>query len=362
MAEQDDVQGRQTSRRTRSSRKTSPVPDNDWPGTDESVATFSPRRTLHGDIDASKVGSISSGAHRRPGPTAKVPTTPTRSSLTRSSSMSTRNPSAAAPGLPRAATVPHHHRWPAYIYEEEDNSRSDSRRSGSRRDVSPPSAHLYRSMAGSRKSSRTSLSESDADLTTSTQEETARKVVHSTHVHTQPSPPPRVPAPPKSRKDVIYEEDIQMERRERRPRLRREDTLIQEEERRQPRPKARRDELLYPDELERECDEHRPKPRRGELLYDVDSEAEPLPKPRRGEVIYEEDCEVPPKYNPFLDRPRTPPREPSRAPSRAASRAPSSMQDKHRSLGKEHRRSSTIDEPQSRSRSRQRLSKRYASH
>jgi hypothetical protein len=268
--------------------------------------------------------------------------------------MSIRNPSATAHGLSRAATVSHH-RWPAHIYEEEDRSRSDSRRSG--RDTSPPSAHLYRSMAGSRPSSRTSLSESDADtdVTTSTSEETAEKHAHSRRIPRQAPLPPRVPKPPKSRNEVVYEEDVVVDRRERRPKLRREDTLTQEGERRESRLKPRREELLYPEELD---GGHRSRPRTVDMVYDDDSGEEPLPRPRRGEVIYEEDAEVPPKYNPFLDGPKTP----LPGPSRATSRAPSSRHERHTNLSKEHRRSSTIDEHHSRSHSKQRLSKRYTFH
>ncbi|KAB5571997.1 hypothetical protein GE09DRAFT_1216599 [Coniochaeta sp. 2T2.1] len=267
--------------------------------------------------------------------------------------MSARRPSAAAaPGLMRANTVSS--RWQAHnIYEEEDRSRSDSRRSDSRRDLS---SHLYRSMAGSRRSSRTSLSESDADtdITTSTQDE---KHLHSKHVPPAAPPPPRVPKPSKSRKDVIYEEDAPVERRDRRPRLRREETWMEEEEPRIPRSKSRRrEEPLYREETEREIEEPRSRPRR-EVVYDDDSDPEPLPRPKRGEVIYEEDCDTPPKYNPFIDGPTTPPRGPSRAPSRA----PSVMHEKHRTSGKEYKdyRSRTVvDEPPSRSRSRHRTSNR----
>lgn len=323
---------------------------------------ISPHWTLRGDIDySSGAGSISSVAHRPPGPAATVPSTPTRSSLARSSSMSARNP-IAAPGLSRAATVAHH-RWPSYIRDEEDNSRSDSRRSWSRRDTSP-SAPLYRSMAGSRRSSRTSLSESlaDTDATFSTSEETPGKHIHPRHTSQNPPPPPRVPKPPKSCKGGIYEEDVGAGRRARRPRLRLEDTLLEEEEGRRSRSRSRprREDLLYPGDLQRELQEQRPTPRRNDLVYEDDSEQEPLPTPRRGEVIYEEDVDVPPRYNPFRDGLTAPSRCHSRAPSRSASRPPSGRQARQPSVGREQRGSAAIDEHDSRSRSKQRLSKRYA--
>jgi hypothetical protein len=360
MAARDDLQGRQFPRRAR------PLCTNDWLETDEPIATFSPRRTLLGDTDVPDFGTISSSSYRRPGPSAKVPTTHTRSSLTRSSSTSMRNPSAAVPGLSRAATLPHQHRWPAHIYDDEDNARSDSRRSGSRRDTSPPSAPLYRSMAGSRPSSRTSLSDPDADTdsATSSSEETPGKHVYSKRTPAQPLPPPRVPKPPKSHKGVIYEEDVAIDRHGKRPRLRREDTLLQEEERRRSRSKSkprRQEELLYPEECDREAVRARSHTRRADAGYDFDSEPEPLPELRRGKVIYEEDCEVHEKTNPFLEGLPTASRGPSRGPSRAASRAPSIRQAKAQgsSSGRDLRRSSTMDRPLSRSPSRQRLSKRY---
>lgn len=366
MADSDDAEGRQTARRTKPSRKTSLVPDNDWPRRDEPAATSSPRRRLHGDIDSWEIGTISSSARRRPGSTAKVPTTPTRSPLTRASSMSARNPSAAAPGLSRAATISH--RQPAYIYDDEDNSRSDSRRSRSRRDVSPRSAHLYRSMPGSRRSSRTSLSEPDADtdFTSSTEDERTSKhgkALQSKHIAPQPlpSPPPRVPRPPRSRRDVIYEEDDIVESRGRRPRLMREETLYEadRERERNPRAQPRAEELLYPQDSERECKEPRSRPRRGQVAYDVDCASEILPRARHGEVIYEEDCETTPKDNPFLDGTRTL----SIRPSRASSRAPTHVHESYPSDRKAGRRSSTvIDEALSRSRSRHRPDKKYASH
>lgn len=239
----------------------------------------------------------------------------------------------AAPGLSRAVTAPHH-RWPAHMYEEEDNSPSDSRRSE------------YRSMAGSRRSSRTSLSESlaETDATTSTSEEMPGKHVRPRRISQNPPPPPRVPKPPKSCKEAIYQEDVGVGHRERRPRLRREDTVLEEEERRRSRSKRRREELWYPKEREIERQEQRPKHQRNDLVYDDDSEQDPLPTPRRGEVIYEEDLEAPPTYNPFRDGPKTP--------SRSRSRPPLTRQSRHPSMGR--------DEHESRSRSKQRLANRYA--
>lgn len=195
MAGLDDIRGHRSSRRRRHAR-TSPSPrENDWTGTDEPRLPNSPRWEREGDIEPS--GNSTTSHHRCP--------TSNRALVPRSSSM--RTPNSAVPVLTRAATAPS--RWPAYIIEEEDGSRSDSRRSGSRRDRSTPSAHLYRSTPDSGPSLETSLSESDeeTEATVSTEDETERRPsekvrssrqhLHQHHDHR------RAPR----REDIIYEED-----------------------------------------------------------------------------------------------------------------------------------------------------------
>ena len=171
---------------------------NDWTATDEPPLPDSPRwRRRREDIEPYEF---------------TAPSPPGRSPFNRPrpppSSMSMHAPDPAIPGLTRTVTVPV--RRPTFYYEEEDRSRSDSRRSGSRRDRSPPSAHLYRSTPDSVRSSRTSVtdnSDQDTDATASTRDETERK----------PSPTKllRAPQPPRRRTSsraprrakVIYQED-----------------------------------------------------------------------------------------------------------------------------------------------------------
>ncbi|KAJ9132512.1 RBR-type E3 ubiquitin transferase [Pleurostoma richardsiae] len=152
--------------------------------------------------------------HRRPSTSVRAAAHSISSSVT-----SMRLPrSSTMPLMTRPTTTVAHRRltakdsWP---YDEDRISRSDSRRSGSRRDVSPPSAHQYRSTPDTRRSSRTSVSESDdeTDVTVSTQDEreerSPRRQVKDLYVvpverrrrrHHQSRPR-------KTQQEIIYEEE-----------------------------------------------------------------------------------------------------------------------------------------------------------
>lgn len=225
MAGTGDVQGRRSSqRRTHST----PVRQNDWTGTDELPPSFSPHlRPPRPRVYTETIDVVpTTPSQRRLTSSTRASTTVRSTPSIRPSTSSMRTLSAPVPMLSRAATV-HHHPWQQYpyqahpyIYEEEDRSRSDSRRSQSRRGISPLSGNFYQSMAGSRPSSRTSVSDSD--------EET----------HEIPRPP-KVPPPPQSRRaetqyaETQYGDDDRSTRRSRsRP----------------------------------------PPPRRGEVIYEEDSE------------------------------------------------------------------------------------------
>lgn len=252
MADQDSVRnGRRMFRQRGEVQPLSSSPalsGNDWPPTQDKVGSIPPRHhsmAVAAEVEDSEteVGTISSAAQRRrrrrqqlaqktrpppaapdsppsiepdyePDPLTRHPRT-RQSSLARTATGLSMRPS-TVPGLTRSQTAPH--RWPPHIYEEEaDNSRSDSRRSGSRRNASP----LYRSMTGSKLSSRTSLSDEGeedvhTDDTTSTPEEirvirkhkSVQQQKQSRNVVPPPAPPPpRVPNLPTRRGEVIYEED-----------------------------------------------------------------------------------------------------------------------------------------------------------
>lgn len=240
MAGLDDNRGHRSSRRRRHSRKSPSLLENDWAGTGASHLPDPPRWQPGGD-DIEHLGEYSSmpEAPQPPPPTppspppppARCPTLSNRALVQRSSSM--RTPNSAVPVLTRATTAPV--RRPTYILEEEERSRSDSRRSGSRRDRSPPSAQLYRSTPDSCRSSRTSLSESDeeSEATASTDDDDVnngggkrdrrrgKRVVtvpraqhhHQQHHHQHQNHPRGSTRPTRAREEIIYEEDSDRETR-----------------------------------------------------------------------------------------------------------------------------------------------------
>ncbi len=151
--------------------------------------------------------------------------TPQRSPRERSSSM--RVPNASVPVLDTAPSLSHHRR-PTCIVEEVDDedgtpsgpSRPVSRQTMARRDMSPRSAHRYRSTPESRRSPRTSVSDSedDTEATTDSDEE---QVIQPRGKHLPPAPiaPAVPPAPPvpaihnalqerlNRRPEMVYEDD-----------------------------------------------------------------------------------------------------------------------------------------------------------
>lgn len=134
-------------------------------------------------------------------------TTPTKSTPQRSSM---RLPNAPVPVV-NTARAPSRHRRPTYVYEEDDDdddeddddpprrpSRPVSRQAVSRRDVS---THRYRSTPESRRSPRTSVSDSEDDtkVTSDSEEEQVIEPPRNKH-HLPPAPiapavPPAPPAP-----------------------------------------------------------------------------------------------------------------------------------------------------------------------
>ncbi|KAK4214820.1 putative E3 ubiquitin-protein ligase ARI4 [Rhypophila decipiens] len=218
--------GHSTSRRTKHTAKSLVFSPNDWPRTSEPHHRPSPRPKRHGDIESSDVRPSSSHLRRPPSVTPTTPTssttgstssttTPDQPTFSRSASMRASGTSGRGP---RAPTISHHIQRPICVLEEgsdEDDSnedddddeeevvvptfrsrskslhreskreskrearsrsahpfprssnpfrsRSQSRHPGSRRDGSPRSAHPYRSTPVSRRSPRTSMSDSEGE-------------------------------------------------------------------------------------------------------------------------------------------------------------------------------------------------------
>ncbi|GAB1318988.1 RBR-type E3 ubiquitin transferase [Madurella fahalii] len=220
--------GPRTSRRKKNAAKLKSQSANDWPRTGEPLPRSSPRRKRHGDIDidvdidivesSDDANNDAKASPRKPQRRRRRPqhapssstesdtTTPTktpqRSPAERSFSM--RLPNASVPVLDRART-PSRHRRPTYVYEEDDDddddddnaprgpSRPQSRQAIARRDVS---THRYRSTPESRRSPRTSVSDSEDD-TKVTSDSDEEQVIHPRDKHLPPAPiAPAVPAAP----------------------------------------------------------------------------------------------------------------------------------------------------------------------
>ena len=245
----DDVDDRGHSSRPRKhSRKSSHAVGNDWPRSYESDqlgpnSPPRPRRRRRGDIieppdeddDSNAAAPALAAAALRP-QALPPPPTPTEevtaAAHSRSMSMSLRPPNPVVPvGVhagplqtrPPAPVV--EHRRPTYVYEiEDERSRSDSRRSGSRRDDSLRSAHPYRSTPISRRSPANSVSESDGETeTTVSSHEFDRD--HGGERPGGRDVPPVAPDPihhdpgrhyPPRRGEVVYEEEV-VDRRPRYP-------------------------------------------------------------------------------------------------------------------------------------------------
>ncbi|KAL2023395.1 hypothetical protein VTK56DRAFT_2752 [Thermocarpiscus australiensis] len=246
MADVEQQQGGpRTSRRSKHAGKSKAQPANDWPRSGEPRARASPRPRRHGDIDmdivetsddandASETKFLTKKQRRRrrrqaPSSTDSDATTPAKTPqrLPADGSSSMRVPNASMSVLATAPTRSHHRR-PTYELEEDEDddaapsgpSRPVSRQTVSRRNTSPRSTHRYRSTPESRRSPRTSVSDSEDD-TEDTSDSDEEQVIQPHNKHLPPAPvapavPPAPPAPAvhsslqerlKRRPEMVYEE------------------------------------------------------------------------------------------------------------------------------------------------------------
>lgn len=138
-----------------------------------------------------------------PSPTDSDTSTPTKTPQRRKQSSNMRVPNASVPVLDTASR----HRRPTCIVEEEDDDDEDAAPSGpsrpvsrqtiARREMSPRSAHRYRSTPESRRSPRTSVSDSenDTEATSDSDEEQVILPRGSKHLPAVPMAPPGPPVP-----------------------------------------------------------------------------------------------------------------------------------------------------------------------
>jgi hypothetical protein len=157
---------------------------------------------------------------------------PQRSRREKGQSRSMRRPNAAVSAVDRAP-APSKHWRPTFVVEEVDDddedddaapsgpSRPVSRQTLSRRDTSPRSAHRYRSTPESRRSPRTSVSDSEDDTEATSDSDAERVIRPRAAKHLPPVPiAPAVPsAPPAAAihtaiqerpgrpREMVYEED-----------------------------------------------------------------------------------------------------------------------------------------------------------
>ena len=258
MADVDQRQGGPgTSRRKKhaaAKSKPKPQPSNDWPRAGEPRSRASPRSQRHGDIDIDVVES-SDDANDARASSSKQPASrhrPQRPSSIHSGTASDATAPAQAPQLsptrrsksmrvPKASVpvqdTPPVHRRPTCIIEEEDDddddseddddddngepsgpSRPHSRQTIARREISPRSAHPYRSTPESRRSPRTSVSDSE-DGTDATSDSDEEQVIQPRGKHLPPAPmAPAVPSAPPAvhpslherlsrRPEMVYEDE-----------------------------------------------------------------------------------------------------------------------------------------------------------
>lgn len=247
--QQQQQGGPSTARRRKNATKSKSQASNDWPRAGEPRSRASPRPKRHGDIDVDIVESsddASAANHARPS-SSKQPrrhrprppsstTSDTASDTTapakapqrspKRPSKSMRVPNASVPVLDTAAA----HRRPTCIIEEDDDddddpapsgpSRPVSRQTIARREISPRSAHRYRSTPESRRSPRTSVSDSEDD-TDATSDSDEEQVIEPRSKHLPPAPmAPAVPPAPQlntvpaslqerlsRRPEMVYEEE-----------------------------------------------------------------------------------------------------------------------------------------------------------
>ncbi|KAH6631872.1 hypothetical protein F5144DRAFT_490702 [Chaetomium tenue] len=235
MADVDRQQGGpSTSRRKKVAGKSKAQPANDWSRSGEPRSRASPRSNRHGDIDIDLVESSddANDAHdakasprkqrrrRRPQPPADT-TSDTASETTHPAkapapAMKGRSKSMRVPN----ASVPMPPRRPTCIIEPADEddaspsgpSRPVSRQTIARRDVSPRSAHRYRTPE-SRRSPRTSVSDSEDDTDATSDSE--QVILPRGKLPAVPSAPPPMPAGAHGslqerlmqRPEMVYEEE-----------------------------------------------------------------------------------------------------------------------------------------------------------
>jgi hypothetical protein len=233
MADVDRQQGGpSTSRRKKHTGKSKAQPANDWPRSGEPRPRASPRSNRHGDIDRDLVESSddASDAHdakasprkqrrrRRPQPLNST-TSDTASDTTHPA----KAPAPAMKGRSKSMRVPnasvpvHSSRRPTCIIEPADEddvspsgpSRPVSRQTIARRDMSPRSAHRYRSTPESRRSPRTSVSDSEDD-TDATSDSDSEQVILPPRGKLPAAPmAPAVPsAPPTTAARSSYQERL----------------------------------------------------------------------------------------------------------------------------------------------------------
>ena len=257
MADVDQRQGGPGSSRRKkhaaAKSKPKPQPSNDWPRTGEPRSRASPRSKRHGDIDIDIVES-SDDANDARASSSKQPAPrhrPVRPSSIHSGTASDATAPAKAPQpsptrrsksmrVPKASVpvqdTPPVHRRPTCIIEEEDDdddsdedddddngepsgpSRPHSRQTIARREISPRSAHPYRSTPESRRSPRTSVSDSE-DETDATSDSDEEQVIQPRGKHLPPAPmAPAVPSAPPAvhpslqerlsrRPEMVYEDE-----------------------------------------------------------------------------------------------------------------------------------------------------------
>ncbi|EAQ88014.1 hypothetical protein CHGG_04633 [Chaetomium globosum CBS 148.51] len=238
MADVDRQQGGpSTSRRKKVAGKSKAQPANDWSRSGEPRSRASPRSNRHGDIDVDLVESSddANDAHdakasprkqrrrRRPQPPADT-TSDTASETTHPAkapapAMKGRSKSMRVPN----ASVPTPPRRPTCIIEPADEddaspsgpSRPVSRQTIARRDVSPRSAHPYRSTPESRRSPRTSVSDSEDDTDATSDSDSEQVILPRGKLPAVPSAPPPMPAGAHGslqerlmqRPEMVYEEE-----------------------------------------------------------------------------------------------------------------------------------------------------------
>ncbi|KAL2158968.1 hypothetical protein VTH06DRAFT_2998 [Thermothelomyces fergusii] len=235
MAGLDEKQsGPNTSQRKKHTGKSKTQPAGDWPRTGEPRTRASPRRKRPADIDKDLVSSSSSlsspPSSSDEADEAKASSTLPRKQRRRlrpqapaltSSDTSSSDTSAPAKTPPRSMRrrlksrrVPNEavspadrappHRRPTYVFEDDDAddtddaapprsrpSRPSSRQTIARRESSPRSAHRYRSTPESRRSVRTSVSDSEDDTGATTGSDSEQVILPPGK-----PPPPAPMAPP----------------------------------------------------------------------------------------------------------------------------------------------------------------------